>query len=117
MSGSCDATVEHEILLSEYQDDGAPVRKRRVMPRREGPECLLTGRLDAGQMATAAATTGDGACSLHALWGTVIPTSQGNEYYCENPRDKLCYAMPAEVSETVCFFLHFSYKTRLFCKR
>ena len=59
-------------------------------------------------MATVAVTTGDGACSLHALWGTVIPTSQGNEYYCENPRDKLCYAMPAEVSETVCFFLHFS---------
>ena len=90
MSGYCDAAVEHEILLSEYQGDGARVS---LMPRREGEgeACLLTGRLDAGQMATAAATTGDGACSLHALWGTVIPTSQGNEYYCENPRDQLCY--------------------------
>ena len=48
-----------------------------------------------GQLARAAATNGDGACSLHALWGTLRPQQGATEYYCTDARRAQYDAMPA----------------------
>ena len=93
---SFDAAVDVEMFLSEYGDDDTAERKRALMPQK----CqLFSGRLEDGQMATAAETCGDGTCSLHSPRGSVMWTPAGNTYFCENARRKLCEAMPAEVSE------------------
>ena len=42
----------------------------------------------------AAETCGDGACSLHCLWGSLMSTPAGNTFYCEDARAKLLEAMP-----------------------
>ena len=42
----------------------------------------------------AAETCGDGACSLHCLWGSLMSTPAGNTFYCEDARGKLLEAMP-----------------------
>ena len=93
-SSSHDATVDCEMFLSEYEDDGS--RKRHVMPQNAFP--FFSGSFDDGQWATAAETIGDGACSLHSLWGSVISTPAGSAYYCEDARHKLCEEMPTDVS-------------------
>ena len=59
---------------------------------------VFTGFLEDGQTAKAARTCGDGACSLHSIWGTAIYNPTGNEYYCENARRKLCESMPTDVN-------------------
>ena len=87
---SYDANVDCELFLSEYGDD-----KRCVLPK----ACLLfSGRLEDGQMATAAETCGDGACSLHSIWGSMISSPAGSPYYCKDARHKLCEEMPTDVS-------------------
>ncbi len=94
-TSSHDAAVDCDIFLSEYLDDGTAVRKRSFMPK----ACSgITGCLEDGQEATAAATCGDGACSLHSLWGEVISLSGIFTYYCEGARQKLCEAMPTAVN-------------------
>ena len=60
---------------------------------------LLSGRLEDGQMATAALTCDDGACSLHSLWGVVIATPAGGMYFCQDARQKLCDSMPDDVQD------------------
>ena len=92
---SFDAAVDVEMFLSEYGDDDTAERKRALMPQK----CqLFSGRLEDGQMATAAETCGDGTCSLHSLWGSVMWTPAGNTYFCEDAREKLCEAMPIDVT-------------------
>ena len=87
---SYDANVDCELFLSEYGYD-----KRCILPK----ACLLfSGRLDDGQMATAAETCGDGACSLHSIWGSVISTPAGSAYCCKDARHKLCEEIPTDVS-------------------
>ncbi len=89
-----DATVDNEMFLSEYSNDGTAVRKRPLLPR----ACTyFTGRLEGAEMATAAETCADGACSLHSIWGSVIFTPDGNYYDCEDARQKLCEEMPTDV--------------------
>ena len=95
-TSSHDFTVDCEMFLSEFEDVGIGDGKRPVMAK----ACLLySGRLEDGQLATAAATVGDGACSLHSLWGSVIYTPAGSTYYCADARDKLCEAMPTNVND------------------
>ena len=83
-------------MISDFREDGSAVRKDVLMPK---ASLLMTGLLDKGEAATAAETCGDGACSLHCLWGSVIPSPAGNMYFCEDARQKLCSAMPVEVSD------------------
>ena len=95
-ASNADAIVDCEMLLSDDWEDGLAGRKRLIIPKL----CIfLFGLLEDGQMATAAETCGDGACSLHSLWGSVISTPAGNTYYCEDARHKLCEAMPIYVSD------------------
>ena len=84
------------MFLSEYGDDDKAARTRDLMPMKTGES---TGRLEDGQMATAALTEGDGACSLHSLWGSVISSPLGNKYFCEDARRKLCVQMPTDVND------------------
>ena len=101
-TSSHDAAVDCDIFLSEYLDDGTAARKRSLLPK----ACLgITGCLEDGQGATAATTCGDGACSLHSLWGDVIRLSGVCTYFCEGARQKLCEAMPLTVNaifDTAC---------------
>jgi hypothetical protein len=90
-----DSMIDHEVFMSECQDDASIVRGCSVMPN----TCaLLSGRLEDGHMATAAFTCDDGACSLHALWGVVINSPAGGMYFCEDARQKLCDTMPDNVN-------------------
>ena len=91
-----DATVDLAMFASEDENDDSADYKRVSLPK----ACwLYSGWLEDGQMATAAETCGDGACSLHCLWGSLISTPSGNIYYCEDARRKLCEAMPLDVSD------------------
>ena len=55
-ASSCDAAVDVEMLLSEFGDDDTEKRKHALMPQK----CeLFSGRLEDGEMATAAETCGD----------------------------------------------------------
>ena len=89
-----DATVDCDMFLSEYFDDGTAVRKRPLLPR-ACTDCA--GRLEGAEMATAAETCADGACSLHSIWGSVISNPTGNYYYCKDARLILCDSMPTDV--------------------
>ena len=95
-ASNADATVDCEMLLSDDWEDGLADRKRLIIPT---PCIFSTGLLEDGQMATAAQTCGDGACSLHSLWGSVFSTPVVSTYYCEDARHKLCEAMPIYVSD------------------
>ena len=91
-----DASVDLEVFLSEDEADVMAIARRHLVPK----VCEdYLGRLDDGQQATAAETCGDGACSLHSLWGSVISSPFGNMYYCEDARRKLCEAMPIDVND------------------
>ena len=59
---------------------------------------LFSGKVEEDDMATAFDTCGDGACSLHALWGSVISTPVGNTYYCDDARHKLLVYMLIDVT-------------------
>ena len=85
-----------KYFVSENAADHMAIAKRHLVPK----VCSdYFGRLDDGQEATAAETCGDGACSLHSLWGSVISSPFGNMYYCEDARRKLCEAMPIDVND------------------
>ena len=91
-----DANLDYEMLLSDFEEDGRAKNTTFLMPK----ACLLvSGLVEQGADATAAETCGDGACSLHSIWGSVIPTPSGNMYYCENARQKLCNSMPVDVTD------------------
>ena len=91
---SCDAMVDVGMFLSEFGDEDEAARTRNLIPAKIAP----TGRLEDGQMATAALTAGDGACSLHSLWGNVKADMAGNMYYRKNAREKLLKSMPTDVT-------------------
>ena len=88
-----DSMLDCEMQISDFREAGSAARKDVLMPK---ASLLMTGLPDEGDTATAAETCGDGACSLHCLWGSVIPSPAGNMYFCEDARQKLCNAMPVE---------------------
>ena len=73
------------MFLSEFGDEDEAARKGNLIPAK----IAFTGVLEDGQMATAALTDGDGACSPHSLWGSVVSCPLGNKYYCHHARRKL----------------------------
>ena len=91
---SNDAAVDLEMYGGEYDDISDMKLKRPLLPK---TSYLYSGRLEDGQTAMAAETCGDGACSLHCLWGSLISTPMGNTFYCEDARAKLVDAMPDNV--------------------
>ena len=86
-AATCDASVDLEILVPENDADVMAIATRHLVPT----VCSNWMRLDDGQLARAAETRGDGACSLHALWGLEISFRSRNEYYCEDARANIKY--------------------------
>ena len=93
MIAFCDCG-QHIRYGCEYDDSSDVGPQRPLLPQ---PIYLYSGRLEDGQTAMAADTCGDGACSLHCLWGSLISTPAGNTFYCEDARAKLVEAMPEDV--------------------
>ena len=85
---------QHIRYGCEYDDSSDVGPQRPLLPQ---PIYLYSGRLEDGQTAMAADTCGDGACSLHCLWGSLISTPAGNTFYCDDARAKLVEAMPDDV--------------------
>ena len=93
-----DASVDIDMFLAEHDVDSMALARRSLVPAVCWDYC---GLLEDGQEARAAETKGDGACSLHALWGEVRPDRHANLYYCEGAREKLCEAMPSAAAEVL----------------
>ena len=91
-----DASVDLEMFaIQNHPGDAAVIR----MPHLAPTACSNPMPLADGQLARAAVTCGDGACSLHAIWGTLTPIGDRTEYYCVDARTTLCNAMPIDLQE------------------
>ena len=91
-----DASVDLEMFATQSHPGDVAVIG---MPHLAPTACSNPMPLADGQLARAAVTCGDGACSLHALWGTLIPCEDRTEYYCVDARTTLCNAMPIDLQE------------------
>ena len=94
-TATCDASVDLEMFCSASNDGAVAIATRHLVP----DVCSNWMHLEDGQLARAGKTCGDGACSLHALWGSVTARPPNNEYYREDARANVCNAMPVDVHE------------------
>ena len=91
-----DASVDLEMFATQsHPGDAVAIG----MPHLALTACSNWMSLADGRLARAAKTCGDGACSLHALWGTLTPGDRGIEYLCLDARTTLCNAMPIDLQE------------------
>ena len=91
-----DASVDLEMFATQsHPGDVVAIGTRQLAPT----ACSNWMPLADGRLARAAETRGDGACSLHALWGTLIPCKDRTEYFCVDARTTLCNAMPIDPQE------------------
>ena len=93
-----DASVDLEMFATQsHPGDVVAIG----MPHLAPTACSNWMPLADGRLARAAETRGDGACSLHALWGTLTPIDYGIKYFCMNARTTLCNAMPIDLQELI----------------
>ena len=91
-----DAPVDLEMFaMQSHPGDAAAIGMRHRAPS----ACSNWMVLADGELARAAETCGDGACSVHALWGTLTAIDDRTEYYCVDARTTLCNAMPIDLQE------------------
>ena len=93
----CDASVDLEMFCNQNELVDMVATGMLLSPT----ACSNWMPLEDGQLARAAETCGDGACSLHALWGTLRSYNNRTDYFCEDARRTLCNAMPADVQELI----------------
>ena len=93
-----DASADLEMFCAQSHPGDVAVIG---MPHLAPTACSTWMPLADGRLARAAETCGDGACSLHALWGTLTPMEYGIKYFCMNARITLRDAMPIDLQELI----------------